>query len=199
MDTPRKGTSKNPALARQLILEAAVRRFSEVGYRAARMSDVARVAGYSEATVFHHFGTKADLFRAVVAHLDAGQRWFDPEASPDDLPQQLHDAELAYHHDGRWTMLDRAWSDAQGGEEDLLGMIRPALWATIDHLGQVLRRAGTGSDPDLLARWLLVVSYGSRVMRRYDPAALTPEDSAALLRLTAELATELLRREPVSR
>ena len=79
-------------------------------------------------------------------------------------------------------------------------MIRPALWATIDHLSQVLRRAGSGADPDLLARWLLVVSYGSRVMRRYDPAALTPEDSAALLRLTAELATGMLRREePVSR
>jgi hypothetical protein len=98
-------------------------------------------------------------------------------------------------------MLDRAWSDAQGGEEDLLQLIRPALWRSLNHLAEVLgRTGGPEADAALLARWVVVVSYGSRVMRRYDPAALTPEDSAALLRLTAKLATELLRGdEPISR
>lgn len=195
MATPRVGNSKNAAAARERILASAVKRFSEVGYRAARMSDIAKAAGYSEATAFHHFGTKAELFRAVVAHLDAGTSWFQPDDPPDALPEALYQGELAYHQGERWEALDRAWADAQAGEEDLLRMIRPVLSGAFEELEGVLRRAGDGGDAKLLARWLIAVSYGSRVLRRYDPTALSPEETGELLKMTAELALARVRSE----
>lgn len=193
----RKGNSKNPELARRLILEAALKRFSEVGYRGTRMSDVARAAGYSEATVFHHFGTKADVFREVVSRIDAESPWFSEEATAEELIEHMHDGELRYHRDGRWRALDRVWSEALSGEEDLLRMIRPALEGSLSSLDQLLARFDTTGHPHraLLARWLMAVSYGARVLRRYDADAISPEESAALLRYTTEVALAALRGE----
>jgi AcrR family transcriptional regulator len=49
-------------LTRELIAEAARRRFMERGFDAVTVAEVAREAGVSEKTVFNHFPTKEDLF-----------------------------------------------------------------------------------------------------------------------------------------
>lgn len=64
------------------ILEAAIDAISRGGYDALSMRGVARSLGVSLATVQHHFGSKAELYRAVVDHaLDeaAAQRSLVPE------------------------------------------------------------------------------------------------------------------------
>ncbi|BEL04260.1 TetR/AcrR family transcriptional regulator [Actinoplanes sichuanensis] len=51
---------------RARILTAATAEFGRKGYDGARVSDIARSAGVTDAGVLHHFGTKYDLFMAVV-------------------------------------------------------------------------------------------------------------------------------------
>jgi AcrR family transcriptional regulator len=53
-------------LARQRILEAAMRVFSEKGYRESTMDDVAEVLGVSKAALYRYFESKEELFRAII-------------------------------------------------------------------------------------------------------------------------------------
>lgn len=180
---------RDPARAREAILEAALRRFSTHGYVGARLADVARDAGYSEALVYHHFQTKAGLFREVVARIDADTRWFEDDGSRAAFVARMYEGELHYHTDARWRALDHVWAEALGGERELLELIRPqlrtavgALEATLGHLGD--------ADTRRHALLLLAVSYGARVLRRYDPEAVTPEEAADLMRMVATAVME---------
>jgi AcrR family transcriptional regulator len=61
--TLRRGSSE----VRSLLLEAARNLFAAKGYPGAATRDIAQAAGVSEALLFRHFGTKAQLFeRAVI-------------------------------------------------------------------------------------------------------------------------------------
>jgi AcrR family transcriptional regulator len=51
---------------RAAILSAATREFGRKGYERARIVDIARAAGVTDAGVLHHFPRKLDLFLAVV-------------------------------------------------------------------------------------------------------------------------------------
>lgn len=51
---------------RERILEAAARVFAEKGYARATTRALAEAAGVNEVTLFRHFGSKANLFAAVV-------------------------------------------------------------------------------------------------------------------------------------
>jgi len=54
---------------REAILEAARQVFLEVGFGAASMDSIANVAKVSKQTVYNHFGSKEELFAAMI-------RWF---------------------------------------------------------------------------------------------------------------------------
>jgi TetR/AcrR family transcriptional regulator len=57
---------RNPSRSRELILDAAERLFAERGYEATSLSDVGRAAGLSRATPGYFFGSKEELYRAVL-------------------------------------------------------------------------------------------------------------------------------------
>jgi AcrR family transcriptional regulator len=187
---PKRASTRDPERAREAILDAALKRFSACGYKGARLADVAKDAGYSEALVYFHFKTKAALFREVVSRIDAGTRWFDDDATPDALVAHMRDGELRYHLDARWRALDHVWAEALGGERDLLELLKPQLRHSVDALTDLLARFDHVAHPKRrqLALLLLAVSYGSRVLRRYDPDAVTPEEAADLLAFTANVA-----------
>ena len=56
-----------PAERRRLILGSALRVFSERGYHAASIDEIARGAGTTKSVVYDHFDTKRELYDAVVA------------------------------------------------------------------------------------------------------------------------------------
>src|SRR5881275_2552982 len=58
---------KTKEARREEILDAAFEEFAETGYHGASTEDIARRAGISQPYVFRLFGTKKELFRAVVA------------------------------------------------------------------------------------------------------------------------------------
>jgi AcrR family transcriptional regulator len=51
------------------ILAAALNEFSDKGFAAARLEDVARRAGIAKGTIYLYYASKHELFRAVVRHL----------------------------------------------------------------------------------------------------------------------------------
>ena len=51
---------------RQQILEAALKVFSQKGFHAANVSDVAAQAGVSQGTIYWYFDSKDDLFMAAL-------------------------------------------------------------------------------------------------------------------------------------
>src|SRR5450755_3559652 len=48
------------------IIESALSAFADKGFAAAKLDDIARDAGVAKGTLYLHFETKEDLFRAVV-------------------------------------------------------------------------------------------------------------------------------------
>jgi AcrR family transcriptional regulator len=62
-----------PARRRQL-LETALPIFARVGYHDAAMNDIADAAGVTKPVLYQHFGSKRELFLAVVAEVAAGMR-----------------------------------------------------------------------------------------------------------------------------
>jgi AcrR family transcriptional regulator len=57
--------------SRERILDAAVQLFSERGYAATGVLDIARAAGIEKAALYWHFGSKAGLLAAVLDRMDA--------------------------------------------------------------------------------------------------------------------------------
>ncbi|MFI2613879.1 TetR/AcrR family transcriptional regulator [Streptomyces sp. NPDC018584] len=64
------------AATRRALLAEGRRRFAEDGYHAVVLADVARAAGVTKGAAYHHFESKAGLFRAVVAEVqeELGER-----------------------------------------------------------------------------------------------------------------------------
>lgn len=65
-----------PEGGRERLLDAAAAEFSELGYTGASIAGIARRAGMSKSTVFHHFNSKEALYLAVIGSAvgDFGQR-----------------------------------------------------------------------------------------------------------------------------
>lgn len=64
--SPTRSASRG-ATRRETILDAAIRLFSKRGFRATGVVALAQEVGLTHVGVLHHFGTKEDLLRAVVA------------------------------------------------------------------------------------------------------------------------------------
>lgn len=103
---------RRPAERRREILDAAVDVFGRDGFDDATLADVARQAGVSAGTVVHYFGSKGELFEAVLT-----DRFMDDLGGPEAL--------LASHR-GSYRELVRAilarkWSQlSRPGTTDLL-------------------------------------------------------------------------------
>lgn len=64
----RKQVSRNPALTRARILDAAVKGFAAKGFDGARVEAIAKDANVNINLVYHYFGNKEALFIAVMEH-----------------------------------------------------------------------------------------------------------------------------------
>jgi AcrR family transcriptional regulator len=59
-------TKEEAEQTRQDLLEAALTIFSKKGYTASRLEDIAQTAGVTRGAIYHHFGSKEDLFIALL-------------------------------------------------------------------------------------------------------------------------------------
>lgn len=67
-EPPRKRRRASAAETREHILDSAADVLRRSGLAQARTKEIARVAGYSEATLYKHFEDKTDLLLAVMRH-----------------------------------------------------------------------------------------------------------------------------------
>ena len=66
MSLPLSEKERNPARSREAILDAGEALFAESGYEGTSLSDVGTLAGVSRGTPGYFFGSKAELYRAVL-------------------------------------------------------------------------------------------------------------------------------------
>jgi len=59
-------TKEEAEQTRRDLLDAALTVFSKKGYTATRLEDVARAAGVTRGAIYHHFGSKAELYSALI-------------------------------------------------------------------------------------------------------------------------------------
>jgi AcrR family transcriptional regulator len=59
-------TQEEAEQTRQDLLDAALTIFSQKGYTATHLEDIARAAGVTRGAIYHHFGSKSDLFLALL-------------------------------------------------------------------------------------------------------------------------------------
>ena len=79
-------TAPPTAPARERLLSAGLRLFSEEGYRGATTRRIAEAAGVSELTLFRHFRTKGGLFEQVLRQRSFLPRLRDLVADVEGLP-----------------------------------------------------------------------------------------------------------------
>lgn len=78
--------------ARARIVEAAIAEFSARGFEAASTNTIAREAKVAKGLLFHHFGSKEDLYLAIIEHLTERitEEVFAIDPMPSDLFERLH-------------------------------------------------------------------------------------------------------------
>jgi TetR/AcrR family acrAB operon transcriptional repressor len=64
-------TKAEAAITRQQLIDAALVVFSEKGYAATRLEDIAAQAGLTRGAIYWHFGNKADLYNTLLTNLGA--------------------------------------------------------------------------------------------------------------------------------
>ncbi|MFC4629704.1 helix-turn-helix domain-containing protein [Promicromonospora alba] len=66
-----RASAADAARTAQAILASATELLAARGFAAVSLDDVAGAAGVTRGAVYHHYGSKAGLFRAVAAHLQS--------------------------------------------------------------------------------------------------------------------------------
>ncbi|MFC4004736.1 TetR/AcrR family transcriptional regulator [Prauserella oleivorans] len=170
-------TAGDDSSARERILLAAERLFSECGFDATPTSRIAEVAGVPKGLVHYYFRRKQDLLTALVERLP--DEHVEPErvVVPGDIAESLRRlvAELDRRLASSWVLSHLLWREA-----DTHGAVRDALQSRYDVLvaqvkSVIIAAAGAGTlalaDVDSAAALLaLAVSYRHSVARHSEGA-----------------------------
>lgn len=111
---PRRAKIRPDEPGREKILDAARAQFGERGYDATSIAEIGAGAGISKSVLYHYFGSKAGLYRALLEH--DGQELVEAVAAavppPDEDAPRLRpgvDAVLKYlsEHPDTWKLMTR--------------------------------------------------------------------------------------------
>ena len=189
------------ASRRTAILEAATWLFSAKGYREASTTEVARLTGSAEGTVFYHFESKEKLFLAVLEEarkrIEQGFADFLPTTRDMSGLEALEAIavfylQLASDHEAQFMLLHRhqAYGLAEVNEECrvLLEAIYERFISAFEHA--ILRGQGDGSFGTLPAHKTAIMVYlmidglvRLKLFKLYDAGSLLEECLAGCRRL----------------
>jgi TetR/AcrR family fatty acid metabolism transcriptional regulator len=159
---------------RKDIIEAAVAVFSRMGYRRAKIKDVADEAGVGKGTVYEYFRSKQELFLQMGEYLfrqyvENQKKNLELVSSPEEqlrtliistLEETALWAGFAYLTFDVWSEMDRK------GEEDIFRRLKTGvLESTLDVISEYVREGQargvfTGTDPRLAAHIIMAVLDG---------------------------------------
>ncbi len=148
MPARRRDTSQK----RHQIMDAAAEVFVDGGYENASMDRIAEVAGASKRTVYNHFGSKEDLFRAVVARFQRESHelkrvQYDPKKSLSSQLGRFVDSIVEFTHNKQWLGLFKVMTS--------LTVVQPELVASA--------MAEIPDERDSLEAWLEAATSDGRL------------------------------------
>jgi AcrR family transcriptional regulator len=177
---------------REEVLAAARQVFLDRGYAKATVEGIADIAGFTTGVVYSQFGSKADLFLALLE-----RRIAERAARHDDVAGRLAGADgvrAVLQTVRRDSDVEAEWARVLiefrlvAAREPELNARYAALHAeTVDRLAATLGglhdRAGTSPvlPPPVMARFLLAVGTGVALERAVEPAALTDAELLAMV------------------
>lgn len=103
IDNRGRRSRRSPQEVRRLLLESARTTFAANGYAGSSTREIAEQAGVSEALLFRHFGTKAQLFQKAIldpfnefvnGYLEDWREHFAPSLEPPEVPSRNYVAGL---------------------------------------------------------------------------------------------------------
>jgi TetR/AcrR family transcriptional regulator len=102
---PKKATNAkgDTGWMRERVLEAAERLFARKGYGAATLREIGEQVGVSNATLLHHFGSKLELYRAVLDRLALALRRLADTSAADDGAEPLPALLRFFERFSAWT------------------------------------------------------------------------------------------------
>ncbi|WP_321940492.1 TetR/AcrR family transcriptional regulator, partial [Paraburkholderia sp. J8-2] len=138
---------------RNAIIEAALTVLARDGTARLTFEAVARESGLSKGAVTHHFRSKADLFKGVLAYRNVSFEQFRrnyQQSRPKDAPQQALSLEIAALR----QMVDENRSPARAVLSILVDDPSPMAFIRERFAGQVRQIREEAADPEIaLLRW----------------------------------------------
>ena len=185
-------TKEEAEQTRQDLLDAALTVFSKKGYTATRLEDVARAAGVTRGAIYHHFGSKAELYSALIEEANkVGNSAIDRAVTEGGTFIEIVTRILVY----TFTLLeeDRRFSEVMALQlttpdvEDLSQRRYGEAQELVDSISGFFRliteqgELRQGLDPLTAARAFLGYQYGLSSLWLFNRDAFSIKDNAAEL------------------
>lgn len=127
---------------RARILEAAFSEFAQFGYRGARIEHIAAAAGMSKSNLLYYFGSKKDIYKAVLADLLdiwlAPLRTLDPQGDPREELSAYIDQKIELS--ARYPEASKLFANEVMQGAPMIGdVLEGSLKALVDEKTQVIR------------------------------------------------------------
>jgi AcrR family transcriptional regulator len=172
---------------RELLLAAARRVFLQRGYSGASLEAVAEEAGFSKGVVYSQFGSKADLFLALLEvriseRAAQNRRVTAGLAGAEGVRALLRTGSRDARAEPGWAALLVEFRAVAGRDQQLNGRYARAHERTVNELASVLGRLHerAGLEPlrplRSMAELILAVGTGVALERAANPAALPDEE-----------------------
>ena len=152
--------ARDPEATRERILDAALAEFSAAGFSGARIQSIAQRAGVNARMLYHYFGEKEDLFRAILRRR-LSERPIQPAADPTPVTSQMADWFCRVSSSPDWVRLSQ-WEALEMGDGPVVEEeARRQRWTRAVDRVRAQQASGTlvaDLDADLLLLALLALA-----------------------------------------
>lgn len=192
-----KGVTKDSEAAQRAFLDAGIELFARQGYKATSTESIAELAGYSQAAMFFHFGTKQGLLRACLEKLSEEVITTPLDDYAADTLQALLKIDSQFSDDHIAAFFARVMSELVDNEAVL-----PTYAAVHLKLRSILsdrlrRETGAGKQQaDFAAAALLCMMVGVHAEHGVEHQEFTRADYTAMLEFVGGLVVDHLKTAP---
>jgi AcrR family transcriptional regulator len=149
---------------RARILQAARRTFSEKGYAATRLDDLAAELGLTKGALYHHFRSKRELLLALLEASQAeARRALEGEAP---LEERLLRYALAYQEGVEPLAALASAQGGRGGEEEAKDLAQKAMRRELAFLEAFFSRLAPSKGRELAALFASIV-HGAHMLEKH--------------------------------
>jgi len=200
--------------SRESILDSATEVFMESGFSGARVDEIARRARANKAMIYYHFGSKQDLYRAVLLRLFGDvlaeiARLKATDAPPREKLRALY-TRVAAHFETKRALPHIMLREILAGGRSIDAEASRTLFVIVSFVADTIRegvRSGEFREVDPLLLHMSVLaplmvhhvgdSFRERILPREMPGVAAPSNDAMLRHLLATLDRSLAPMSPV--